>query len=226
MERHFDEELKNLKHRLLEMADTAQEMVGLSVRMLVERKPALADEVFTQEDRVNHLEVEIEESVLRLLALRQPIASDLRLLTSILKITSDLERVADQAVNVAQTAQYLLKEPELKPLIDIPQMARLSQKMIREALDAFVRNDAVLADAVCRADDEVDRLRDQIFRELLTYMMENPKNITRAVDLILVARNLERVADHATNIAEDVIFIAEGRNVKHHFLDRDTPPSA
>lgn len=208
------------------MADTAQEMVGLSVRMLVERKPEIAEEVFRLEDRVNHLEVEIEEAVLRLLALRQPIAGDLRLLTSILKITSDLERVADQAVNISQTGQYLLKEPELKPLIDIPQMARLSQKMIREALDAFVRNDSKLADTICRADDEVDRLRDQIFRELLTYMMENPKNVTRALDLILIARNLERVADHATNIAEDVIFIAEGKNVKHHFGERSDAPAA
>jgi phosphate transport system protein len=186
----------------------------------------VAEEVFRFEDRVNHLEVEIEEAVLRLLALRQPIAGDLRLLTSVLKITSDLERVADQAVNISQTAQYLLREPELKPLIDIPQMARLSQKMIREALEAFVKNDAKLADAVCRADDEVDRLRDQIFKELLAYMTESPKNITRAVDLILIARNLERVADHATNIAEDVIFIAEGKNVKHHFADREAPPAA
>ena len=219
MERHFDEELTHLKQRLLQMGDTAQEMIGLAVKSLVDRKEVLAQEVFSLEEKVNHIEVEIEEEALKLLALRQPAARDLRLLTAILKINNDLERVADQAVNIAELSISLLKEPNLKPLIDIPHMARLAQNMIKNSLDAFVRHDPALAEEVCRDDDEVDRINDQIFRELLTYMMEDAKSITRAVDLILVSRNLERIADHATNISEDVIFIEQGKNIKHHIQD-------
>lgn len=221
MERHFDEELKNLKKTLLHMADLAQDMIGLSVRALVERKEELTEDVFRMEDEVNHLEVEIEDTVLKFLALRQPAAGDLRLLTAILKINNDLERVADQAVNISEIAVLLLKEPPLKPLIDIPHMAQLAQRMIKSSIEAFVNQDASLAHQVCEHDDEVDRLNEQIFRELLTYMMESSKAITRAVDLILVARNLERIADHATNIAEDVIFIVQGKNIKHHIQDED-----
>jgi phosphate transport system protein len=219
MERHFDEELKNLKQKLLHMADTAQEMVGLSVKALAERKEPLAQQVFQLEDTVNHLEIEIEEEVLKLLALRQPAAGDLRLLTAILKINNDLERIADQAVNISELAVELLKQPALKPLIDIPHMANLAQRMIKNSLDAFVQEDPALAKRVCLDDDDVDRINDQVFRELLTYMMQDPKSINRAVDLILVSRNLERVADHATNISEDVIFIVEGKNIKHHIQD-------
>lgn len=219
MERHFDDELTQLKQRLLQMGDTAQEMIGLAIKSLVERKESYAQDVFVLEDKVNHMEVEIEDAVLKLLALRQPAARDLRLLTAILKINNDLERVADQAVNISEIAIFLLKEPSLKPLIDIPHMAHLAQKMIKNSLDAFVQHDPKLAKDVCGDDDEVDRINDQIFRELLTYMMEDPKSITRAVDLILVSRNLERIADHATNISEDVIFIEEGKNIKHHIQD-------
>jgi len=216
MDRHFDDELKGLRQKLLQMADTAQEMIGLAAKALVERKKELTDKVFALEETVNHTEIEIEEEVLRLFALRQPIAGDLRLLTAILKINNDLERVADQAVNISETVLFLLKEPPLKPLIDIPQMALLAQKMVKSSLEAFVHEDAKLAHQVCKDDDEVDRLNDQVFRELLTYMMQDPKSITRAVDLILVSRNLERIADHATNISEDVIFIVEGKNIRHH----------
>ncbi len=223
MERHFDEELKNLKQRLLQMADLAQNMIGLAIRSLVERKEALTKEVFEIEDVVNHMEIEIEDAVLKLLALRQPAAGDLRLLTAILKINNDLERVADQAVNISETAQFLLKEPPLKPLIDIPKMAAIAQKMIKQSLDAFVNHNAKLAQEVCEMDDEVDRINEQIFRELLTYMMEDPKSITRAVDLILVSRNLERIADHATNVSEDVIFIVDGKNIKHHIQEETSP---
>lgn len=219
MERHFDEELTHLKQRLLQMGDTAQEMIGLAVQSLVERKESYAKDVFALEDKVNHIEVEIEDEVLKLLALRQPAARDLRLLTAILKINNDLERVADQAVNISELSILLLKEPALKPLIDIPHMANLAQKMIKNSLEAFVHHDPKLAKDVCGDDDEVDRINDQIFRELLTYMMEDTKSITRAVDLILVSRNLERIADHATNISEDVIFIEEGKNIKHHIQD-------
>ena len=219
MERHFDEELKNLKQKLLEMADTAQNMIGLSVKALTERKEDYAKQVFELEEKVNHMEVEIEDAVLKLLALRQPAAGDLRLLTAILKINNDLERVADQAVNISENALDLLKSPPLKPLIDIPHMAHLAQKMIKNSIEAFVHQDPRLAEDVCRHDDEVDRINDQVFRELLTYMMEDPKSISRAVDLILVSRNIERIADHATNISEDVIFIVEGKNIKHHIQD-------
>lgn len=225
MERHFDEELRHLKHKLLEMADVAQEMISITIKSLVERREELTKEVFELEDRVNHYEVELEEECIRLLSTRQPVAKDLRLITATLKIITDLERVADQAVNIAELSVYLLKEPPLKPLIDIPHMATLAQRMLRNSLEAFVRHDATLAGEVCRDDDEVDRINDQIFRELLTYMMEDPKSITRAMDLILVSRNLERIADHATNIAEDVIFIEEGKNIKHHLRDEELPSS-
>jgi len=217
MEIHFDEELKLLKQKLLRMADTAQDMIGLAVKSLVQREAAMANEVLNIEERVNRAEVEIEDEVLRLLARRQPAAGDLRLLMALLKINNDLERVADQACNIAGTVMYLLQEPPLNtPLVDIPSMARLSQKMVKDSIEAFVNHDSALAKKVCEHDDEVDWINNQTFRVLLTYMMENPRAITRAVDLILVSRSLERIADHATNISEEVIFIEEGRNVKHH----------
>lgn len=219
MERHFDEELILLKQQLLTMADTGQSMIRLSIDGLVQRSPVLSDKVLTLEENVNRMEISIEEEVLRLLAVRQPAARDLRLLTAILKINNDLERIADQAVNIAEISLYLLKEPPLKPLIDIPHMALLVQKMIKNSIDAFVHHDAELAQKVCAQDDEIDRINDQIFRELLTYMMEDPRCITRAVDLILVSRNLERIADHATNIGEEVVFIEVGKNIKHQIQE-------
>ncbi len=219
MEIHFDEELRHLKQKLLHMADLSQSMIGLAVGALTERNISLAEDVFINEDKVNHLEIEIEEETLRLFAVRQPAARDLRLLTAVLKINNDLERIADQAVNIAEIAAELAKLPPLKPYIDIPHMANLAQKMIQNSLKAFVNHDSGLAQEVCKDDDEVDRINDQIFRELLTYMMEDPKSITRAVDIILVSRNLERIADHATNISEDVIFIEEGKNIKHHIQE-------
>ena len=219
MERHFDEELKNLKQKLLQMADMTQSMIGLAVKLLTNRNASDADEIFKKESQVNRFEVEIEEEVLKLLALRQPAARDLRLLTAMLKIINDVERIADQAVNITEKAIDLMKEPLLKPLIDIPHMAQLAQKMVQDGILAFVNHDPALAKAVCGHDDEVDHLNEQVFRELLTYMMESPKSITRAVDLILISRNLERIADHATNIGEEVIFIEEGKNIKHHLTD-------
>ncbi len=219
MERHFDEELILLKQQLLLMADTGQSMIHLAVDALVQRNSELPEKVFALEDKVNRLEIDIEEEVLRLLAVRQPAARDLRLLTAMLKINNDLERIADQAVNIAELAIYLLKEPPLKPLIDIPHMALMAQKMIKNSIDAFVHHDAELAQNVCVQDDEIDRINDQIFRELLTYMMEDHRCITRAVDLILVSRNLERIADHATNIGEEVVFIEEGKNIKHQIQE-------
>ena len=199
------------------MADTAQDMIGLAIKSLVQREAELANQVLNIEEKVNHVEVEIEDEVLRLLARRQPAAKDLRFLIALLKINTDLERVADQACNIADAVMYLLQEAPLNvPLVDIPNMARLSQKMVKESIEAFVNHDVALAKAVCEHDDEVDWINNQTFRVLLTYMIENPKAITRSVDLILISRNLERIADHATNISEEVIFIEEGKNVKHH----------
>lgn len=217
MERHFDEELRDLKHSILRMADLSQEMISLAIRSLIERNESLAHKVLEIEPQVNQLEIEIEDEVLSLLARKQPAAGDLRLLTAALKIDNNLERIADQACNISETVAYLLKEPPLNlPLIDIPRMAALVQKMAKDSIHAFVHHDPELAKSVCEHDDAVDWLNDQMFRVLLTYMIENPRSITRSVDLILISRNLERIADHATNISEEVIFIEEGKNIKHH----------
>jgi phosphate transport system protein len=215
-ERPFDEELKDLKEKLLEMASRAEEQIGLAVRSLKDREQAMACEVLDKEAAINRLDIEIDEMTMRMLALRQPMAADLRFITVAMKISSDLERIGDLAVNIAERTLEILKYPQLKPLIDIPRMAEMAQAMVRDALNAFISGDADLARNVCQRDDEVDQLNHQIFRELLTYMMEDPETITRAVDLILVGRHLERIADHATNICEDVIYMVKGRTIKHH----------
>ena len=216
MERPFDEELKSLKEMLLEMAARAEEQIVLAVRALKDREEKMACRVLEREEAVNLLDIEIDGMCMRLLALRQPLATDLRFITSAMKISSDLERIGDLAVNIAERTQDLLKQPELKPLIDIPRMAELAQAMVRDALNAFIQGDDVLARDVCLRDDQVDQLNDQVFRELLTYMMQDPGTISRAVDLILVGRHLERIADHATNVGEDVIYMVKGKTIKHH----------
>jgi phosphate transport system protein len=216
MKRLFDKELKILKEKLLRMASLAEESVILAVSSLKERREELAKKVFNAEENINLLDVEIDKLSLRLLALRQPMAVDLRFITSAMRISSELERIGDQSVNIAQRALKLLKLPLLKPLIDIPRMASLAQNMVNDSLRAFVNRDEKLARDVCQRDDEVDDLNDQIFRELLTYMMQDPSTISRAVDLILVGRHLERIADHATNISEDVIYYVKGKTIKHH----------
>jgi len=215
-ERPFDEELKALKAKLLEMATRAEEQIALAVRGLKDRDEDLACQVLEREAAVNLLDIEIDEMSLRLLALRQPMAADLRFITSAMKIAGDLERIGDLAVNVAERTLDLLKSPQLKPLIDIPRMALIVQEMVRDALNAFITGDDKLAREVCERDDKVDWLNDQVFRELLTYMMQDPGTIPRAVDLILVGRHLERIADHATNIGEDVIYMVRGKTIKHH----------
>lgn len=215
IERPFDEELKFLKEKLLEMASWAEEQIALAVRGLKDRDEKLACLVLEREEAINFLDIEIDEMSLRLLALRQPMAADLRFITSAMKIGSDLERIGDLAVNIAERTMDLLKQPQLKPLIDIPRMAELAQEMVRDALNAFINGDDKLAKDVCERDDRVDKLNDQVFRELLTYMMQDPGTISRAVDLILVGRHLERIADHATNIGEDVIYMVRGRTIKH-----------
>jgi phosphate transport system protein len=216
IERPFDEELKSLKEKLLEMAARAEEQIALAVRGLKDREEKLACQVLDREESINLLDIEIDEMCMRFLALRQPMATDLRFITSAMKISSDLERIADLAVNIAERTIDLLKQPELKPLIDIPRMAEMAQAMVRDALNAFVNGDEALARDVCQRDDQVDQLNDQVFRELLTYMMQEPGTISRAVDLILVGRHLERIADHATNIGEDVIYMVRGKTIKHH----------
>jgi phosphate transport system protein len=216
VQRHFDQELQTLKEELLEMGGRAEAIVQKSVEALKRRDPRLAEEVFADDRIIDRLEIDVDERCVSLLALRQPMAVDLRFITAALKICNDLERVGDHAVNIAQSAQRLAGEPPLKPLVDIPRMADLAAGMLREALDSFVRRDASTARRLVRRDDQVDNLNRQVFRELISYMIEDARTITRAMDLILVARNLERVADLATNIAEEVVFIAEARIIKHH----------
>jgi len=220
MERQFDEELKALKEKLLRMAGLAEESIAKAVRALKDRNEALLSQVLEQEERINLIEIEIDEVCLRLLALRQPMAGDLRFVTSAMKIASELERIGDQAVNIAERTTELLKVAQLKPLIDLPRMAGLAQAMVVDAINAFVNRDADLARGICERDDEVDQLNHQIFRELLTYMMGDAATIPRAVELMLIGRHLERIADHATNIGEDVVYLVKGKSVKHHIEER------
>jgi phosphate transport system protein len=198
------------------MGALVEERVHRAVHSLINRREEEAQRIIASDNEVNDLQIDIDERCLRLLATQTPLAVDLRFITSAMKINADLERVGDQAVNVAENVLKLLPQPPLKPLIDIPRMAQIAEKMIRDALDAFVQRDAELARDVLRRDDEVDELKDQVFRELLTYMMADPGTIQRALALILISRNLERIGDHATNIAEDVIFIMEAKDVRHH----------
>jgi len=215
-ETHFQKELEELKESLLRMAATVEEAIRDSVQSLVRRDSELAQKTFGFEDRINKMEIVIDDMCLRLLALRQPMATDLRFITSAMKIITDLERMGDQAVNIAERAISLNQEPQLKPYIDIPRMAEIAQTMVKDVLDAFVNRDSKLARSVCERDDLVDGLNDQVVRELLTYMVSDQKAINRAVHLMIVARCLERIADHATNIAEDVIFMVLARVAKHH----------
>lgn len=216
MERHFERELEALKEQLLLMGGRAESIVLQAVEALRRRDETLAYAVFEEDRRIDRLEIDVEERCVRLLALQQPMARDLRFITAALKISNDLERVGDHAVNIAGSAVKLATEPLLKPLVDIPRMAELASGMLHEALDAFVGRDAETARRLVRRDDEVDTLNRQVFRELASTMIEDPSTITRALELVLVARNLERVADLATNVAEEVVFIAEARIIKHH----------
>jgi phosphate transport system protein len=215
-ETHFQKELEDLKESLLKMAAMVEEAIRDSVQSLVKRDSDLAQKIFKGEDRINKMEITIDDMCLKLLALRQPMAIDLRFITSAMKIVTDLERMGDQAVNIAERAISLNEEPQIKPYIDIPRMAEITQSMVKDVLDAFVNRDSKLARSVCERDDLVDGLNDQVFRELLTYMMSDPKNTPRAVHLMIVSRCLERIADHATNIAEDVIFMVDALVIKHH----------
>ena len=215
MQRHFHEELESLKQTLLAMGGLVEEQIRQVMRALVERDDALAQTVVERDQQVNAYDLEVDETCVNLLALHQPTAGDLRFITTAMKIVTDLERMGDQAVNIAQRVLELNQEPQLKPYIDLPRMAEKAQRMVKESLDAFVARDTELARRVCAEDSEVDALKEQIFRELLTFMMEDPRTIPRAIRLILISRFLERLADHATNIAEMVIYLVDAKMVRH-----------
>ena len=216
MFRHFTIELEELNHKLLEMAGLVESAINRSVRSLVDQSRELAEQVIRDEPKINSMEMEIDGMVTRLLALRQPVARDLRFLTSALKINTDLERMGDLAQHIAERSLSLMHHPLVKPMVDIPSMASLVQSMLLNCLDAFVKGDESMARSVLLADDEVDRLRDAVYAELLATMQRDPTVVSAAVDLIFVARNLERIGDHATNIAEDVVFLIKGVDVRHH----------
>jgi phosphate transport system protein len=214
--RHFQDELEQLKTRLLEMGGIAEEQVRTAVKGLVDRDHALIDQVLVGDDPLNSLHIEIDNRCFTLLALYQPMAADLRTIVAAVKINTDLERVGDLAVNIAEAARRYASHPPVKKLIDIPRMATIAQTMLRDALDAFVRRDTDLAQQVLNEDDRLDSLKTQIFRELLTYMLQDPSTIEPALDLNQISRHLQRIGDHATNVAEDVIFIVSARDVRHH----------
>jgi phosphate transport system protein len=215
MARHFHDELEGLKQTLLAMGALVEDQIRRVMRALVERDSDLAQDVIDRDRQVNAYDVEVDEKCVELLALYQPAAGDLRFITTAMKIVTDLERIGDQAVNIAQRALELNREPQLKPYIDLPRMADNAQRMVKESLDAFVARDTGLARRVCTEDSTVDDLKEQIFRELLTFMMEDPRTIPRAIRLIFISRFLERVADHATNIAEMVVYMVESKMVRH-----------
>ncbi len=218
--RHFHDELSAVKVRLLTMSGEAEAALGLAVEALLERDADKARQVIANDRAIDNMEMEVEEQCINLLALQQPMARDLRMLTSALKIANDLERVGDHAVNIAQSAERLAEARAIAPEPEIVEMARLSREMLSDALEAFIRGDAQGGRDVCLRDDKVDALHRSVFRILLTHMMEDPHTISTGMELFLVSRNLERVADLATNIGEDVVFLVEGKSIKHHAEDR------
>ena len=213
---HFHEELDALKGRLLEMGGLAEERVRAAVQGLVLRDGALFDKILIGDEPINQLHVEIDDRCFRLLALHQPMATDLRAIVAAVKINTDLERVGDLAVNIAEAGKRYITHPPVKQLIDIPKMGDLAQAMLRDALDAFVKRDTALAQKVLNEDDRLDALKTQVFRDLLGYMLKDQGTVEPAIDLILVSRHLERIGDHATNVAEDVIFMVSALDVRHH----------
>ena len=214
--RHFAQELENVNQALLEMGALVESSIHCSIQALEESDERLARRIIADEARINRMEMEIDAQVTRLLALQQPVAKDLRFLTSVLKINAVLERMGDLAVHIARRTLSLMQQPEARPLTDIPRMAALAEGMLRTSLDAFVKQDADLAESVLPADQEVDDLRDKVFRELIHLMQTDPTRVPVALDLMFVARHLERTADHSTNISEDVIFLVRGEDVRHH----------
>jgi phosphate transport system protein len=216
--RRYEEHLSLLRERLLSMGGFAEQRVRSAIEALVARDPDMAAEVVSGDEPLNALHKEIDDHCFKLLALQQPMAGDLRSILAAVKINTDLERIGDLAVNIGEAACRYLAHAPVKPLVDIPRMSELAEGMLRDALDAFLRRDAVLAHTVLERDNELDQLKEQVFRELLTYMLGNPDTIEPSLDLILISRHLERIGDHATNIAEDVIFVVLARDVRHHDL--------
>lgn len=213
--KQYEEELRLIKEKVLRLGGIVEEQIARSIKALLSRDSSLARTAIEEDHAVNGLEVEIDELCLKILALRQPAASDLRLITTAIKIITDLERIGDMAVNVCERVIELNEEPPLKPYIDIPRMAEAAQKMLKESLDAFVNGDTLLATTVLSDDDFVDELNRQIFRELLTFMIEDPSTITRAMKVLFISKYLERIGDHATNIAEMVVFMVKGKVIRH-----------
>jgi phosphate transport system protein len=221
-DKRYEEELKKLREEILYMGGMIEDQIQKSIKSLVERDSKLAEVIIERDHEVNRLDVDIDDICVRLLALHQPAGRDLRFITTGLKITTDLERIGDMAVNICERALELNQEPQLKPYIDIPRMARVAQRMIRESLDAFVREDTELALKVCKDDEEVDQLNSQIFREVVTFMIDDPHTINRAIKISSISKYLERIADHATNIAEMVIFMVKGKSIRHL---KELPPT-
>lgn len=211
----FDKELENLNGKILKLCSLVEKAISNSIKSLVERDSKLASETIEHDVEINKIEVEIDEECVRLLAIRQPRAGDLRFITTAMKITTDLERIGDLTVNIGQRAKELNEEPMLKPYIDIPHMAEIVEKMLKDALDAFVRRDPNLARNVLKQDDIIDRLNLQVFNELLFYMIQDPNTVSRAIKITYVSKYLERIADHATNIAEMVVYLVEGKIIRH-----------
>jgi phosphate transport system protein len=215
MLRHFDREIEHLKELLLRMGAMVEDQINECIRALLERDTAVAQRVIDGDSAIDRMELEIDQHTIELIAMMQPAAVDLRFVAAAMKITPELERIADLAVDVCERAIELNREPPLKPLIDIPRLARMAQDMVRQSLDAFVRRDAVLAREIIARDDQVDLLTEQSFRELLTYMLEDSRNISRAIRLTFLGKYFERMADGATNICEMVVYLAEGKVIKH-----------
>jgi phosphate transport system protein len=214
-DRHFEGELQNLQELLLRMGGLVEQQIARAIESLVERDSDIAREVIHRDREVNQLDIMVDEECLKVIALHQPAAGDLRFVTTALKVNTDLERIGDMAVNICERALELNEEPNLKPYIDIPRMAKEAAQMVHTSLDAFVRRDTELARAVVDEDDVVDAYAHQLYRELLSYMIEEPKTITRATRILLVSKYLERIADHATNIAEMVVFMVDGKMIRH-----------
>jgi phosphate transport system protein len=214
--RHFVEDLETLKTKLLEMGSLVESAIQRSISAVTQKDRGAAEQVFMNEARINAIEIEIDDFAISLLALQQPMAADLRLIVAALKINTDLERMGDLAVNIAQRAMSLMEGPVIKPMIDIPHIAGLVQSMVRKALDAFVHRDADLARSVLSSDDAVDNMRTACYHELVSFMEQDPQHIQQALALLWITRNLERIADHSTNIAEDVLFLVKGVDVRHH----------
>jgi len=224
LQRHFQDQLDVLSEKLLVMGGLVEETIGRTVSALVNRDSELARSVIVDDEKVDRFDLEIDQIGMEILGLHQPVARDLRFVITAMKVTNDLERIADLCTNVAERALELNHEPQLKPFIDIPMMARRAQQMVRGALDAFVQRDAAAGRAVIAMDDELDSRMEQVFRELLSFMIEDPKTITRALRLMFVAKYFERMGDQATNIGEQIVFMAEGRVIKHPALTSDAGP--